>query len=360
MDALFDGVHAFGTELVVSLAAVASPVPHTHPVIVWGSANTPELADKHNMHPHLLRGTDRHRRRLPRLLPPQEPRRHQPLGQRPPLPRRRHQPRRLPRPARAPARAPRPPPPPRFPPQRDHPLPRAGRPRHRPRRRPRFLRHPPRILHQPPPPPQRATGATPPRAPPPAATIIEGPRGTSCAAPSRTTPPPAKATPAVVDLPNDADRMEASEKSLTKMTKFVRSYAAKSGTSLHPQPEITEFLVIGPRQARRRTRPPPLPLQLLRRQARRGQILHLDLPLRRDAEVEVLPLTALLRSGRSSDHRAPPPRPRRPRDLRPHQRPHPGPGPRHRQAPGEDRAHHRQEESQRRRLRPTQRHKLTS
>ena len=56
MDALFDGVHAFGTELVVSLAAVASPVPHTHPVIVWGSANTPELADKHNMHPPSYEG----------------------------------------------------------------------------------------------------------------------------------------------------------------------------------------------------------------------------------------------------------------------------------------------------------------
>lgn len=49
----------------------------------------------------------------------------------------------------------------------------------------------------------------------------------------------------VADIPSDADRLEASEKSLTKMWKFVRSYAEKSGSSLHPQPEITEFLVIG-------------------------------------------------------------------------------------------------------------------
>ena len=48
-----------------------------------------------------------------------------------------------------------------------------------------------------------------------------------------------------VDRVTDADRMEASEKSLAKMWKFVRGYAERSGSSLHPQKEITEFLVIG-------------------------------------------------------------------------------------------------------------------
>ena len=49
----------------------------------------------------------------------------------------------------------------------------------------------------------------------------------------------------MVDVPSDSDRSQASQRSLQKMWKFVRHYAAKSGTALHPQPEITEFLVIG-------------------------------------------------------------------------------------------------------------------
>ena len=49
----------------------------------------------------------------------------------------------------------------------------------------------------------------------------------------------------MVDIPSADDRQEASEKSLNRMWKFVRSYTAKSGTSLHPQPGIAEALVIG-------------------------------------------------------------------------------------------------------------------
>ena len=48
-----------------------------------------------------------------------------------------------------------------------------------------------------------------------------------------------------LDQPTDADRARASEASLAKMRKYVTAFAAKSGTSLHPRPEITEFLVIG-------------------------------------------------------------------------------------------------------------------
>lgn len=44
---------------------------------------------------------------------------------------------------------------------------------------------------------------------------------------------------------SETDRQQADPKSLEKMWKFVRGFAAKSGTSLHPQPDITEFLVIG-------------------------------------------------------------------------------------------------------------------
>ena len=48
-----------------------------------------------------------------------------------------------------------------------------------------------------------------------------------------------------VDQVSDADRQQASAKSLEKMSKFVRTYAQRSGSYLHPQQEITEFLVIG-------------------------------------------------------------------------------------------------------------------
>lgn len=48
-----------------------------------------------------------------------------------------------------------------------------------------------------------------------------------------------------LDQPTDADRAQATDANMAKMWKFVESFAAKSGTSLHPQREITEFLVIG-------------------------------------------------------------------------------------------------------------------
>lgn len=48
-----------------------------------------------------------------------------------------------------------------------------------------------------------------------------------------------------LDQPTDADRQRASEKNLERMRRYARAFADKSGTYLHPQPEITEFLVIG-------------------------------------------------------------------------------------------------------------------
>jgi len=48
-----------------------------------------------------------------------------------------------------------------------------------------------------------------------------------------------------VDAVSDDDRMQASDKNLRKMEKFVHNFANKSGSYLHPQKEITEFLVIG-------------------------------------------------------------------------------------------------------------------
>jgi len=48
-----------------------------------------------------------------------------------------------------------------------------------------------------------------------------------------------------VDQPTDADRSQADPRTMAKMWKFVENFAEKSGTYLHPQREITEFLVIG-------------------------------------------------------------------------------------------------------------------
>ena len=50
---------------------------------------------------------------------------------------------------------------------------------------------------------------------------------------------------AKVDEVTDADRMQASQPNIDKMWKFVTKFAEKSGSYLHPQSEITEFLVIG-------------------------------------------------------------------------------------------------------------------
>ena len=48
-----------------------------------------------------------------------------------------------------------------------------------------------------------------------------------------------------VDRVSDDDLQQASEKNLNKMRKFAQNFADKSGTYLHPEPDITEFLVIG-------------------------------------------------------------------------------------------------------------------
>ena len=48
-----------------------------------------------------------------------------------------------------------------------------------------------------------------------------------------------------LDQPSDDDRQQASQHNIDKMWKFVEKFAEKSGSYLHPQREITEFLVIG-------------------------------------------------------------------------------------------------------------------
>ena len=48
-----------------------------------------------------------------------------------------------------------------------------------------------------------------------------------------------------VEQPSDEDRQQASQKNIDKMWKFVENFSNKSGSYLHPQRDLTEFLVIG-------------------------------------------------------------------------------------------------------------------
>jgi ferredoxin-thioredoxin reductase catalytic chain len=48
-----------------------------------------------------------------------------------------------------------------------------------------------------------------------------------------------------LEAPTDADRLQASSANVVKMWRYVEHYSRKSGTYLHPQREITEYLVIG-------------------------------------------------------------------------------------------------------------------
>ena len=48
-----------------------------------------------------------------------------------------------------------------------------------------------------------------------------------------------------VDQPTDADRGQASAANIARMWRFVEKFAEKSGSYLHPQRDLTEFLVIG-------------------------------------------------------------------------------------------------------------------
>lgn len=48
-----------------------------------------------------------------------------------------------------------------------------------------------------------------------------------------------------IEPPTDKDQEQASPANLQKMRKFVENFARKSGSYLHPQPEVTDYLVIG-------------------------------------------------------------------------------------------------------------------
>ena len=79
---------------------------------------------------------------------------------------------------------------------------------------------------------------------------------------------------------------EPSKESLEKMWKYVKGFAEKSGTSMHPNPAVTNAVVLGLAAHYRSTNwASPLPLQLLSGQTSRSQVAALDVCLRRNADL---------------------------------------------------------------------------
>ena len=92
---------------------------------------------------------------------------------------------------------------------------------------------------------------------------------------------------------------QPSEKSLQRMRNYVEKYWHKSGTSAHPNREVTDAVVLGLAHNIDALGRPPLSVQLLARQASRsGFQSSVVLCLRRDEAVQVLPLPALRDTGR--------------------------------------------------------------
>ncbi len=48
-----------------------------------------------------------------------------------------------------------------------------------------------------------------------------------------------------IEQPSEADKRQASPRNIERMWKYVEKFAEKSGTHLHPDRAITEYLVIG-------------------------------------------------------------------------------------------------------------------
>src|SRR5437016_7790033 len=97
---------------------------------------------------------------------------------------------------------------------------------------------------------------------------------------------------------------EPSAGNIEKMWAYARKYAEKSGTSLHPDRAVTETVVTGLARHIEQVGK-PLSVQLLSGSGRGGEAAPLDLRVRRDAEVQVLPLSPIREIRRPADHRVP-------------------------------------------------------
>ena len=77
------------------------------------------------------------------------------------------------------------------------------------------------------------------------------------------------------------------------MRLFVERYCEKSGTFLHPQEGVAESVILGLAQNVDEIGRPLCPVPFLPEQGGGDQAPHVDLRLRRYADLQVLPLTAL-------------------------------------------------------------------
>ena len=74
--------------------------------------------------------------------------------------------------------------------------------------------------------------------------------------------------------------LTVSEESLQRLRRFVEKYCEKSGTSTHPDKDVTEAVVRGLAHRTGHAGQAAVPVPLLSRQKRGSQTSHVDLRLR--------------------------------------------------------------------------------
>src|SRR5256885_1794675 len=102
-------------------------------------------------------------------------------------------------------------------------------------------------------------------------------------------------------------RPEPSAATVDKMTRYVSKYWVKSGPVGHPDADVPKAVVLGLAANLEECGRGSLSVQLLSRQGSRAPRPRpsLDLRVRRDEEVEVLPLPPLRDARGDADHRVP-------------------------------------------------------
>ena len=86
---------------------------------------------------------------------------------------------------------------------------------------------------------------------------------------------------------------EPKQESLDKMWKYVKGFAEKSGTTMHPMPAVTEAVVKGLAMHMDELGKPLCPCNFYKDKASRSQTPPLDVRLRRNADLQILPLPVI-------------------------------------------------------------------
>ena len=94
-----------------------------------------------------------------------------------------------------------------------------------------------------------------------------------------------------------------SEKNLGKMRTYAEKFAEKSGTYLHPDHEVTDVVVEGLARHIEEVGKPLCPCNFYPDKAAEAKMRRWILCLRRDANLQILPLSAVCEPRRSPDYR---------------------------------------------------------